>query len=656
MSVGVEPMLRVEILVLARDEAAVLECLGREGVVELLSGGGMAGVDGVWEGDFSGEAGRMRGLHQRVVELSRILGLELRGGEAGAVVYGGELAGLEAVVNSVEVEVRDLLRGRDGLVDERRRWEGELRAVAGFEYSGLELNGRGELGELRYVAVELPEGGAGDLSVHDGVWVIAVGLGRALVVGRRLGWEELVQGLVDAGFRLLDWPVAVGEQVGVWWERGRQRLVELEEGLRRYAGRLSECRVRHGLELAGWEMRLCRELAVLEARQRFLRSYCGVVIRGWVPAYARDRLDGELERVTGGRVVLEWLTACEAGVGEVPVLTREPGWLRPFARLVRAYGVPRYGELVPSLVLAVSFVLMFGLMFGDVGHGGVLVGAGWLVRWKWRSVAGRDVAVLLWANGLSSVCFGWVYGSVFGLPGCRGWALWRDPLEGDPLLLMGVALGFGVVFMSVGLWMNIVNRVHGGEWREVMLDKFGVAGVCFYWGLLSWLWVGGDSGAGAGWAVLVGLPVLGWVVKEPLRWLGEGRLRSGEGAMVCMESVVGAFEGVLLYVANTLSFVRLAAYAMSHAALLVAAFSLAAEVERVAGRAFGWGVIVLGNLVALVLEGTVAAVQALRLEYYEFFGKFFRGDGRLFRPFVLGQWSGGAGGGVVRGEGGVEAI
>ncbi|MFM1943200.1 MAG: hypothetical protein RI897_2182, partial [Verrucomicrobiota bacterium] len=588
MSVRVEPMLRVEILVLVRDEAAVLECLGREGVVELASGDGMAGADVMREGDFSGEAGRLRGLHQRVVELGRVLGVELRGGEAGAVVYEGEVAGLEAELDGVEVEVRGILGGRDRLLEERRRWEGELGSVAGFQDSGLELSGGGELGELRYAAVELPEGGEGELSIPDGVWVIEVGLGRALVVGRRVGWEGLVRELVDAGYRLLQWPVVGGEQVGAWWERGRRRLVDLEEGLRGYAGRLSECRVRHGVELVGWGMRLRRELVVLDARQRFLRTDCGVVIRGWVPAYARDRLDGELERVTGGRVVVEWLAVGGEREGGIPVLTRESGWLRPFGRLVRAYGVPRYGELVPSLVLAVSFVLMFGLMFGDVGHGGVLVGVGWLVRWKLRTVLGRDVAVLLWANGLSSVFFGWMYGSVFGLPGCRGWALWRDPLEGDPLLLMGVALGFGVVFMSVGLWMNIANRVRGGEWREVMLDKFGVAGVCFYWGLLFWLWRGRDGGMGVGGAALVGLPVLGWVVKEPLRRLGEGRLRGGEGAMVLMESLVGAFEGVLLYVANTLSFVRLAAYAMSHAALLVAAFSLAAEVERVAGWAFGF--------------------------------------------------------------------
>jgi V/A-type H+-transporting ATPase subunit I len=103
------------------------------------------------------------------------------------------------------------------------------------------------------------------------------------------------------------------------------------------------------------------------------------------------------------------------------------------------------------------------------------------------------------------------------------------------------------------------------------------------------------------------------------------------------ESVVGAFEGALLYLANTISFVRLAAYAMSHAALLMATFMLAAEVGRLSGGgpALSLLVIVLGNGVAILLEGIVASVQALRLEYYEFFGKFFSGEGKPFQPFCL---------------------
>jgi len=97
------------------------------------------------------------------------------------------------------------------------------------------------------------------------------------------------------------------------------------------------------------------------------------------------------------------------------------------------------------------------------------------------------------------------------------------------------------------------------------------------------------------------------------------------------------FEALLSYFANTVSFVRLGAYAMSHAALLVAAFMIAADVKHFSpgGTLLSVLVIILGNLVALVLEGIVASVQALRLEYYEFFGKFFSGGGQPFKPFRL---------------------
>ena len=104
-----------------------------------------------------------------------------------------------------------------------------------------------------------------------------------------------------------------------------------------------------------------------------------------------------------------------------------------------------------------------------------------------------------------------------------------------------------------------------------------------------------------------------------------------------MESFVSIFEGLLSYFANTISFVRLAAYAMSHAALLLSAFMIANDVKHFStgGTFLSVLVIVLGNVVAIVLEGIVASVQALRLEYYEFFGKFFSGGGQPFQPFRL---------------------
>lgn len=137
----------------------------------------------------------------------------------------------------------------------------------------------------------------------------------------------------------------------------------------------------------------------------------------------------------------------------------------------------------------------------------------------------------------------------------------------------------------------------------------------------------------------LGVPIVAWILKEPLEYF----LRHSHGddaehtfANAITESFVGAFEGCLSYLANTISFVRLGAYAMSHAALLVAAFMLAEQVKHLAGGSL-WNIIViiLGNIVAIVLEGIIASVQAARLEYYEFFGKFFSGNGQAFEPFRL---------------------
>jgi V/A-type H+-transporting ATPase subunit I len=144
-------------------------------------------------------------------------------------------------------------------------------------------------------------------------------------------------------------------------------------------------------------------------------------------------------------------------------------------------------------------------------------------------------------------------------------------------------------------------------------------------------------------ALVVALPLVAWALREPLKHALARRARRaspGGGYLeAAMESVVEAFEAVLSYMANTISFVRLAAYAMSHAAVLMATFVLAAEVRKISGSGGFLSVLVIvaGNLVAILLEGVIAAVQALRLEYYEFFGKFFSGGGLPFAPFRLGE-------------------
>ena len=213
-----------------------------------------------------------------------------------------------------------------------------------------------------------------------------------------------------------------------------------------------------------------------------------------------------------------------------------------------------------------------------------------------------------------------------------------------------IGIGIGIGLMSLGLVLNVINQVRRGHLLSGVLDKFGMAGLVFYWGALVLILKPAaiqSRGLGAGILFLL-LPVLGWMLKEPVEVLRAHRARpaaAGGSLSACfMESLLEVFEGLMSYFSNTISFVRLAAYAMSHSALLLAAFMLAEQIKHVpaAGGLLSVLVIVLGNLVAIVLEGIVAAVQALRLEYYEFFSKFYSGNGQPFQPFSL------AGAGQVR--------
>jgi V/A-type H+-transporting ATPase subunit I len=405
----------------------------------------------------------------------------------------------------------------------------------------------------------------------------------------------------------------------------RAALVELALAVRG----VKEAAKNSAAYIAGAEAAAAEELSLLEAEGRSPRTASAVFISGWAPAADAALVSEALSGASAGRCAVELAPAGE----DAPVLLRPPGMLKAFAGLVRAYGLPGYGEVDPTAFAAAVYVLLFGAMFGDVGHGTVVCLAA-LVLSRLPKAGSGDAAIMMLCCGLTSMFFGLVYGSCFGLDVFRKYALWRDPLYGDPFTLVLLALGAGAAVITLGLLLNIVNRARLGDRLGAALGRFGAAGLVFYWcGLLM---AAGKLDAGAGLPVL-GLALACWVLKDPAVCLLKGGRGAALGEAVA-EAAVGAFEGALLYLANTISFARLAAYAMSHAALLASAFMLAEAADKVWGEGSLPGIcaIVAGNLAAILLEGVVAAVQALRLEYYEFFGKFLEGGGRPFRPFVVG--------------------
>ncbi len=430
-------------------------------------------------------------------------------------------------------------------------------------------------------------------------------------------------------------------------------LKESEQEEERLAGIGREIELAHlGLagkaeaELAAAEAWLQTERRLLEAEAGLPRTELTVMITGWIPQEDHDRVVARVREMTHNRCVIETLSADELPTAEIPILLRQSRLLRPFAMLVKGYGLPGYRDVEPTLFVAITYMLMFGMMFGDVGHGGVLALVGLGAIWRGRNRKTRDIGTLLAMAGVASLLFGFVYGSFFGLSQFHKYALWRDPLEGSPLQLMLVAITLGVGVISVGVILNIVNRFRHGDWLGGFLDSYGVAGAIFYWGILGLLLkytsLQERGLVGIVTILVVVLPLIAWALRAPLRHALARRSGADSGNdggyfSAIMESVVEAFEAALSYMANTISFVRLAAYAMSHAAVLMATFVMAREVEKVSvgGGLLAILVIIGGNLIAIVLEGIIAAVQALRLEYYEFFNKFFSGSGREYKPFAL---------------------
>jgi V/A-type H+-transporting ATPase subunit I len=461
----------------------------------------------------------------------------------------------------------------------------------------------------------------------------------------RQGRSAMEETLQQIGFQRETLPVVEGSTVDRMFEQIEREQEKVAAELEEVNGKLKVVATECALPLAEIERFVDKEYRLLDASRKFPHSRTAVMISGWVPAGDVGAVEQRVQEVTGGRYVLEATPPDTSTDKDIPVLLKHSRLFRPFEMLIAAYGLPDYQELEPTLFVALSYIVMFGMMFGDAGQGMVLVacGVGALLAGRSRTV--KDLGILLLFGGSSAAIFGIVYGSYFGIEAFKKYALWHDPLEGDPMELMYGAIGIGIVLISLGLILNIINRLRRGDVIGGILDKFGLVGLVFYWGSLVLLTNGAALRAKGlitvSMILFFGIPIVGWAIKEPLehfarRRAGEGKHESAGLIGLIMESCVGAFEAILSYLANTISFVRLAAYAMSHAALLFAAFMLAAEVRG----SFGGGVwsllvIILGNLIAIVLEGVIASVQALRLEYYEFFGKFFSGGGKPFEPFRL---------------------
>ena len=318
---------------------------------------------------------------------------------------------------------------------------------------------------------------------------------------------------------------------------------------------------------------------------------------------------------------------------ELPTRLRNLPLIRRFQEIVRLYSLPSYSELDPTFVVAVSFCLFFGFMFGDIGHGLILILGTWML--KKRGMMGQGVYSVMQMAGIAAVGFGFLYGSVFGSEEIIH-PLWVSPMKSVDTLLP-VAIGVGIVFLTLGICFKIDNAARKKEWGEALLSPEGLAGLLFYW-IAVWQVVATMEGASRlalGKGPFIAIMLFLFLVMI----FGNGIARSflhgekvDEGGVVHVFSV---FHAMLNFISNTASFVRLAAFALNHAGLCAAVFMLGQMVDNApGGKIYHAFILLIGHAVIVALEGLIVFIQTLRLEYYEFFGKFYRGGGREFMPVL----------------------
>ncbi len=325
----------------------------------------------------------------------------------------------------------------------------------------------------------------------------------------------------------------------------------------------------------------------------------------WVTGWCADADDTQLRAALDARNLHYLLRFTPAPADAVaPSVLRNPAWARPFEVFGRLMGVPGTREADPSMVLALVAPLMFGYMFGDVVQGLVLAIIGFVVRDRLPALR------LLVPGGLVAVAFGFAFGSVFAREDVIP-ALWVHPLS-EPLTVLGTALGFGVVVILVGLLLNALQYHWRGELGKLGRDRRRAAG-------------GLPGHRGQPWSMR------GCCGRcppaSPGCWPAAHSWRPATASARVGRAAGESLERLLQLGVNTVSFVRVGAFALAHAGLSTAVVGIA----DAAGPAY-WPVLLIGNAAIIALEGLVVGIQTTRLMLFEFFIRFLAAHGRPFEP------------------------
>jgi len=658
-----EAMTEVELIVPSKDLLAVTKVLGSRGVFHQIDSTYL-GLENLGPNTWQEKAASYSTLERRIQVIMQSLNLEEKYSGTSKFDSIADLEPMQSAVDRIEAEVKQT---SDQLAAEKKtleQLESQLHQMEPIADANVNVGALRKSNYLHSVLGIIPAENVSRLEtslsrVPHAFFTLREDPKRPVVwlLGPRSNSDVIDRAVKSAYLSPLTLPeefegtpAQINESIRKAIETSKQKISELNGIL----AKLADTHKKELLQLL-WDVHVSRLIA--DAIARFGQLRHTYVVVGWVPSADLDTLIQRLKQASK-EILIEARPIEPAGhASNVPVALRNPSFLNSFELLVNTYSRPRYEEIDPTVLIAVTFPLLYGAMFGDVGHGLVLAAIGWFLSRR-SSLGG-----LLVACGLSGMIFGFLYGSIFGFEEILphhpffGQFFWISPIH-DVLGILRLAIGAGIVLLILAYLINLYNAARAKDWGRFFFDSNGLAGLILYLsflvllGYVASILFTGDSfipgilitiGQNATMVTIaqilfvVGL-FLATIFSHPLQhWMETGHFEvEGGWGMFAVQSAAEVLEKFISMLSNTLSYVRVGAFAIVHAGFTVAVFVIARLVGGGEESGFGyWAVVVLGNLGVIAIEGFIVTIQTMRLHYYEFFSKFFRGGGSAYEPLAL---------------------
>ncbi|GAB4114651.1 MAG: V-type ATPase 116kDa subunit family protein [Candidatus Caldatribacteriota bacterium] len=535
---------------------------------------------------------------------------------------------ISSIVDEIDIKLRE--------IDQKREYINNLKYLTKFD---LDINNFINMKYLVFRIIRITRENYDKLkrnyeNIPAVVLKVAVEGGYVVLISiTPVTLEETLEKIFSSlNYSILPLPKEVNGTAQEVIEQFTRSIEEDQKRIEALKSSIEEYRIKYRDELKKLYSRLEMEKKIEELKSEIAIGGKLFFMFGFVPISYVYQLKDELEKNFKDKLIIliDDVNTTSSGITP-PTKLRNFKIFKPFESLIKMYGIPAYQEKDPTIFFALTYMLLFGLMFGDVGQGFILILGGIILELIYKKT---DFGGLLSRLGFSSMIFGFLFGSVFGseeiLP-----ALLVRPMENiNNLLIFSVILG--VLLISSSYIFNFINTKNKKTSGEMLFESNGLAAFTFYILLLYVIFrvfIKPGTLLPILWISLLGL-LLVIFFKELL--ISKLFPHEKEYKRISLNEYVeggfGIIEMLLSMLSNTISFIRVGAFALNHVGLYIAFLTLSRMVNSSWGS---WAILILGNIIILTLEALIVFIQALRLEYYELFTKFYRGNGIEYVPIRI---------------------